>query len=226
MNKVNLIIAAMDIEVQALLDNLNNFEEIILDNNPAYQFQINDETYILIKGKIGKANTSFFIGRISQLIDIKRVFNIGTAGGVNKTLKINDVIIATRVGYHDVDVSFFGYEIGQIPGDPRYYECDLDFINSKYIDPKYSIKKGIIVSGDSFITKDNISSMNIDQELVLACEMESAAVGQACNLLNIPFVVIRSLSDLTFNDVELCFHDEDVKSSSTNSALILLELIK
>ena len=226
MNKVNLIVAAMDVEVQALLDNLEKYDEISLDGNTAYSFEIKDEKYILIKGKIGKVNTSFFLGRIAQLIDIKRVFNIGTSGGVNRALKINDVIIATKVGYHDVDVTFFNYEIGQVPGDPRYYECDMDFVNSKIIDEKYSIKKGIIVSGDTFITKNNISSSNINTEEVLACEMESASVGKVCSLLNIPFVVIRSISDLTFNSVDLCFHDEDVKSSSTNSALILLELIK
>ena len=78
MNKVNLIVAAMDVEVQALLDNLEKYDEITLDGNTAYSFEIKDEKYILIKGKIGKVNTSFFLGRIAQLIDIKRVFNIGT----------------------------------------------------------------------------------------------------------------------------------------------------
>lgn len=226
MKEVNLVIAAMDVEVQALLDNLEDYETISLDDNEAYQFIKNDETYILIKGKIGKVNTAIFLSRLALILKIKRVFNIGTSGGVNKDIKINDVIIATKVGYHDVDVTFFGYEIGQIPSNPRYYECDMDYVNSKVIDSKYSIKKGIIVSGDSFITRDNLKSTHINCDEVLACEMESAAVGQVCHTFNIPFVIVRSISDLTFKEIDLENNDQNVQSSSTNSALILLELIK
>lgn len=226
MKEVNLIIAAMDEEVQALLDNLPNYEVKTIDDNTAYEFKIRDENFILVKGKIGKVYTSIFLSRLALILKIKRVFNIGTSGGVKKGLKINDVIIATKVGYHDVDVTFFNYEIGQIPGDPRYYECDNEFVESKIIDPKYSIKRGIILSGDSFVTRENINSKNINVEECLACEMESASVGQTCSQLKIPFVVIRSISDLTFEQIDLDRNSDDVVSSSTNSALVLLELIK
>ena len=140
MKEVNLIVAAMDVEVQALLENLPNYEEKLIDENKAYEFKINDENYILVKGKIGKVYTAIFLSRLALILKIKRVFNIGTSGGVNKDLKINDVIIATKVGYHDVDVTFFNYEVGQIPGDPRYYECDNKFVDSKNIDSKYCKK--------------------------------------------------------------------------------------
>ena len=56
--------------------------------------------------------------------------------------------------------------------------------------------------------------------------MESASVGQTCSQLKIPFVVIRSISDLTFEQIDLDRNSDDVVSSSTNSALVLLELIK
>lgn len=226
MKEVNLIIAAMDEEVQALLDNLPNYEVKTIDDNTAYEFKIRDENFVLVKGKIGKVYTSIFLSRLALILKIKRVFNIGTSGGVNKGLKINDVIVATKVGYHDVDVTFFNYEIGQIPGDPRYYECDNEFVDSRIIDPKYSIKRGIILSGDSFVTRENINSKNINVEECLACEMESASVGQTCSQLKIPFVVIRSISDLTFEQIDVDNHNNDVVSSSTNSALVLLELIK
>ena len=226
MREVNLIVAAMNEEVNALLDNLSNYEVKTIDDNTCYEFKINDQVYILVKGKIGKVNTSIFLSRLALILKIKRVFNIGTSGGVNKGLKLNDVIIATKVGYHDVDVSFFGYEVGQIPGNPRYYECDNEFVDSKIIDSKYSIKRGIILSGDSFITRENIKFKNINTNECLACEMESASVGQTCHQLKIPFVVIRSISDLTFEEFDMNNNDVNVKTSSTNSALVLLELIK
>lgn len=228
MEELNLIVAAMDIEVQALLDNIDSYQEIDIDDSKGYRFILNNEKYLLVKGKIGKVNTAFYLGRLALNYKIKRVFNIGTSGGVDKSLKINDVIVATKVGYHDVDVTFFGdYELGQMPGSPRYFECDNDFIDSKKIDDKYSIKRGIILSGDSFIHKGNYKSTNVyTSKDCLSCEMEAAAVGQVCYTLNIPFVVIRSISDLIFENIDEENNDNNFISSSTNSALVLLEYLK
>ena len=86
MKEVNLIIAAMDEEVQALLDNLPNYEVKTIDDNTAYEFKIRDENFILVKGKIGKVYTSIFLSRLALILKIKRVFNIGTSGGVNNSL--------------------------------------------------------------------------------------------------------------------------------------------
>ena len=216
----------MEIEVRGLLDSLSTYEETTIDNNKAYTFTLKDEDYVLIQGYIGKANTAFLLGRLSVLLNIKRVFNIGTSGGVNSNLKINDVVIATRVGYHDVDVTKFGYEYGQIPDSPRYFECDNEFINAHPIDPKYSIKRGEILSGDIFIHKDNLDKYTIKENCCMCCEMEAATVGQICTRLHIPFVIVRSISDLVFEHIDMTLDSSNVKSSSTNSALILLELIK
>ena len=60
----------------------------------------------------------------------------------------------------------------------------------------------------------------------LSCEMEAAAVGQVCYTLNIPFVVIRSISDLIFENIDQENNDNNFMSSSTNSALVLLEYLK
>ena len=226
MQEVNLIIAAMDEEVIALVENLGEYEIVEIDNYKTYKFNVNDEIYYLIQGQIGKVNTAIVLSRLALLLNIKRVFNIGTSGGIDKSLNINDVIVATKVGYHDVDVTNFGYKVGQIPGEERYYHCDIEFIDKKLSSSKYSIRKGIILSGDSFITRENINSTNLINEECLCCEMESATVGQVCTKLNIPFVIIRSISDLTFKQFDFDSNDTNVHSSSTNSALVLLELLK
>lgn len=226
MEQINLIIAAMDEEVQALLNHLDDYQNISLDDDIGYRFSLKNETYILIKGYIGKSNTAFLLGKLSKMLNIKRVFNIGTSGGVNKSLKINDVVIATKVAYYDVDVTFFNYKKGQIPGFPLFFDCDVDFFKNKTLSNKFSIKEGIILSGDYFVTKENISSLGIDTSSCLCVEMEAAAVGHICHRLNIPFVIIRSLSDLVFKSIDLENHDNDIETSSTNAALVLLDLIK
>lgn len=226
MKEINLIIAAMDEEVQALLDNVCDYQIMDIDSDRGYCFTLNEETYILVKGYIGKSNTSFLLGKLSKLLNIKRVFNIGTSGGIDKSLKINDVIIATMVGYYDVDVSFFNYQKGQMPGAERYFKCDEEYLKDKSISSRYSIKRGIILSGDTFVTKDNFNNIPYEFNDCLSCDMEAGAIGHICNRLKIPFIVIRSISDTIFETIDKNQHDDDVKSSSTNSALILLELIK
>ena len=227
MKEYNLVIAAMDEEMNALLTLLPNPKKIDIKNEELYEFNINDQYYLVGRGKIGKVHTAVYLTKLFEELKIKRVFNIGTSGGVDNSLKLSDVVIANKVAYHDVDVTGFNYQMGQMCGCPTYFECDREYIDSKMIDSKYSVKRGTIVSGDQFITKKNLSSTNIHMfEDVLACDMEASAVGQVCHIYNIPFVVVRSISDIVTREDNSKIFDDNLNESSTNSALVLLELIK
>ena len=94
----SLIIAAMEVEFDALKNQLNEYREIKFDNDNLIEFEFNNEMYLLGLGKIGKVSTSFFMGKLFSTFKIKRVFNIGTSGAVDNRLNISDVIIADRVG--------------------------------------------------------------------------------------------------------------------------------
>lgn len=223
----SLILAAMDVEYDALKNQIKEYKEVSVDEDKLIEFELNNEKYLLGLGKIGKVSTAFFMGKILSRFKIKRVFNIGTSGAVNNNLKITDVIIADRVGYYDVDVTAFNYEYGQVPGMPTYFETDMSFVQSKIIDSKYHVVTGLILSGDSFVTKtvykDSMLSKRTD---VLACEMESGAVAQCCHMAKIPFVIVRSISDIVTKENNQIAIDENAEASSTNSALVLLELLK
>ena len=223
----SLIIAAMDVEFDALKNQLKEYREINVDDDTLIEFELNNEMYLLGLGKIGKVSTAFFLGRLFTTFKIKRVFNIGTSGAIDSKLKISDVIIADRVGYYDVDVTPFNYKEGQVPGMPEYFIPDLEYINSKKIDPKYNVVKGLILSGDSFVTKElyNRSTLK-NREGVSACEMESGAVAQCCYIAKVPFVIVRSISDIVTRKDNHITIDENAEVSSTNSALVLLELLK
>lgn len=224
---INLIIAAMDSEVNALLEQVNNYKEVDIIGYKSYKFQINDQEYLLFKGKVGKANTAYFLGQLFLSLNVKRVFNIGTSGGTSKDLNINDVIIADKVAYHDVDVTLFDYKLGQIPQEELYYLPDSEFIKNHPVSSKFSIKHGLILSGDIFVNKNNFSKTNISKfDNCLCCEMESATVGQICTKNKIPFVIIRSISDSALEDFDMENNDKNVYSSSTSSALVLLDMIK
>ncbi|MDD6302760.1 MAG: 5'-methylthioadenosine/adenosylhomocysteine nucleosidase [Bacillales bacterium] len=223
----SLIVAAMQVEFDALKNELDSYREIEVQNEKLLEFSLNGEYYLLGLGKIGKVSTAFFLGKLFSCLTIKRVFNIGTSGGVNSSLNISDVIIATEVGYYDVDVIDFGYQMGQVPGFPKYFTSDLNFIESKKISSKFNIVKGLILSGDNFVSKRVYNKTILkDVKECLACEMEAGAVAQCCYSMNIPFVIIRSISDIVTKDDNNLDLDKNEKSVSTNSALVLLELIK
>lgn len=227
MEEINLIIAAMDSEVEAIIEAVKPIETTSLYEYESYKFKRNGEDYYLIRGGIGKVSTAIKITAIASRYKIKRIFNLGTSGSVNRDVDINEVIIATKVGYHDVDVREFNYELGQIPGgDPALYECDNEWIDSHLQNVTYPYLRGVVRSGDQFINKENYKTSNLPQfEDCLTCEMESGAVGQTCYTLKIPFVVIRSISDSVFENDNKSIHDNNVASSMKASAEVLLQMI-
>ncbi len=223
---VSVILAAMNEEVDALKNRLADYEETTVDFQPAWRFFLRGEEYLLMKGRIGKVNTAMLLARLALTLDLQRVFNIGTTGGIHPDLKIGDVVVATKVGYYDVDLTIFDYAPGQLPHEPRYYACDRDYLKAKRIAFDARVKEGIILSGDNFLHRGNIGKFSIDRGEVMCCDMESAAVGQVCTHYGIPFLVIRSISDLVFEDFDRANNDADVRLSSSRSASLLWDILR
>lgn len=226
--EVNVIIIAMQEEFSAFIDLLDVPYSIVnIEGERGISFKKNDEAYLALRGKVGKVSTAFFIGCLSREYHIKRIFNIGTSGAYNKDLNIGDIVIATKVIYHDVDVTKFSYEIGQVPGFPRMYECDISYIKEKKLnhEENFKIVYGLISSGDSFVTKDNVNNFYISELNPLAIEMESTTVGQCAYLLKIPFIVIRSISDCIFTNDENNYSDDNTLIASRNCAKVLISLL-
>lgn len=225
--KVNLIICAMQEELNGILKYLKEVKKSHNKFSTIYEFINENEHYVLTLGKIGKVSTSLYIGYLSSIYEIKRVFNVGTAGALTSNVKIGDIVIATGVMFHDVDVTGFNYEEGQIPHCPKIFRPDEEYISNINL-PSYDFKihRGLIISGDTFITKNNIKkiSANILKD-ALCGEMESAAVGECCYFLNIPFIIIRSISDYVLHSNEEEF-DTNLNQVSLNAGKVLLAIIK
>lgn len=228
MEKINLIVAAMEVELNALLNEISEYEEIKIKGETLYRFERNNKVYYAGLGKIGKVHTAVYLTKMIESLDIERIFNIGTSGGIRKDLTTRDVIIATKVGYYDVDVTDFNYKLGQMCACPQYFSCDTEYIKNNLRKNDLSLIEGIVLSGDTFMNREKYLKSNLvklDDE-ILACEMESGAVGQVCYLYNIPFVVIRSISDIVTRDNNnFEEHVSNADETSTNSAKALLQLI-
>ncbi len=224
---INLIIVAMQEELDGILSQIKEYEIEKNKYTTLYKFKIKEETYYLTLGKIGKVASAFFIGYLASIYNIKRIFNVGTSGSLKDNVKIGDVIIADKISYYDVDVTSFNYELNQVPSCPKFFVPDKNYLLNK-IENKYDFKihQGLIVSGDTFINKKNVN--NIEKSLLkeaLCSEMESASVAQCAYILDIPFIIIRSISDVVTEDENALKHDINLQEVSLHAGRVLLDIL-
>ncbi len=150
------------------------------------------------------------------------VVNTGSAGALDPALKIGDEVVGTRIAYSDVDVTVFGYDFGQLPNKPLYYEADINTVAD--FEQLTAVKKGLIVSGDQFVqdeAKQRILSHFPD---ALVAEMEAAAVAQVAYQFNTPFIVLRGVSDLANGDSGVVFDDYVIEAGKASAKLLLAYL--
>ena len=216
------IIVAEEKELLEVKKIINNLREKYIYEKKIYIGSIEEKEVVLVKSNVGKVNSA----RVTQILidnfDIELVINVGTAGSVDNSLEIGDVVVATELVQYDFDVTPFGRKLGEIENIGESIKVDEKFL--KLFD-NINVRKGIIASGDKFIVnredKDNIR--NIFK--ALAIEMEGASIAQVCFLDKIPFLVIRSITDKLDGSSKIDF-EKFLESSSKNAANILKEILK
>ncbi len=222
------IIGAMNEEVALLKTKMTDLQETDYYTFKFYQGKINDREIVLMKSGIGKVNAAVGTTLLFEHFKIDYVINIGTAGGASDNCEVLDIILSERVAYHDVDVTAFNYQYGQIPQCPLFYQSDTLLLQlTESILQKESLKyhKGLVVSGDSFIhEKKQISQIKGHFSDVIAVEMEAASIAQVCFIYKIPFIVIRCLSDIAGKKSDISF-DTYLEKSSANSINLVIKLI-
>lgn len=134
-----------------------------------------------------------------EAFDVEEIIFTGVAGGINEDLDLGDVVISKDLIQHDFDTSAFGDKLGVIPRmDNSVFKADEELIElavnaGKKLKGKVIV--GRVLSGDQFIASPEKIAF-LKKEFNGDCtEMEGAAVGHVCQVLDIPFVVIRTMSD-------------------------------
>ncbi len=158
----------------------------------------NNEVIIAVCG-VGKV----FAAMCAEIMALKFspdvVINSGVAGAIHKELGCGDITIATSVVQHDMDTSPLGDPKGLISGiNIINFNCDNDTLNSiKNIATQSSLKvlTGVIASGDKFVASKDDKDFIESTFNAVACDMEAGAIGHVCYVNNIPFCIIRAISD-------------------------------
>jgi adenosylhomocysteine nucleosidase len=223
------IIGAMEQEVALLKQQLTNATTSTIANFEFYRGQLQGVDVVLVQSGIGKVTAAVATTLLIHQFQPDCVINTGSAGGFDEELAVGDIVISSEVRHHDVDVTAFGYEPGQVPRLPAAFIAHPELITAA----EQSItklgfcrtKKGLITTGDVFMCDpERIAKTRATFPTMLAVEMEGAAIAQACYQLNTPFVVIRSLSDIAGKESPTSF-EAYLEIASRNSSAMVVELL-
>lgn len=223
------IIGAMEPEVAILKAKLQNCETSTHAGYTFYQGQLNNNDVVIVQSGIGKVAAALATAILIDKFQPDYIVNTGSAGGFDAKLNVGDVVVSSQVRYHDVDVTAFGYEIGQLPANPAAYIPHPALIAAaeKGIKQLENIQAvvGLITTGDTFMTKDDdIAKARANFPTMAAVEMEGAAIAHTCHQFKIPFVIIRSLSDIAGAESPTSF-DEYLETASVNSSQLVINML-
>jgi len=223
------IIGAMDEEIAHLLNYLTNKKEYKVANSLFYTGTIRETDVVLLKSGIGKVNAAMATTILMEKFQPNYVINTGSAGGFSPTLQVGDIVISEEVVHHDVDATAFNYAYGQVPQMPHTYKANSYLLEKtkevvQTIGLHYEV--GLVATGDSFMADEKrIAAVKTLFPQMLAAEMEGAAIGQVCYQYDVPFIIIRSISDVAGRDSSVSF-EQFLQKAARHAAKIVLTLIE
>ena len=222
------IIGAMEEEVVILREKIDGSQTEIIAGCEFTTGTMEGKDVILLRSGIGKVNAAMSTAILLEKYKPDFVINTGSAGGLNPDLNVGDVVISSEVRHHDVDVTAFGYEYGQVPKLPAAFEADSALVNiaetcAREIEGM-QVVKGLITTGDSFMNDpDRVEAIRTKFSGLQAVEMEAAAIAQVSHQFEVPFVVIRSLSDIAGKESDISF-DQFLETAAANSAALVTKI--
>ncbi|SFP16994.1 5'-methylthioadenosine/S-adenosylhomocysteine nucleosidase [Salibacterium halotolerans] len=218
------VIGAMDEEVELLKSKLENRREEESGGTRFFSGNMYGADVVLIQSGIGKVNAAAATALVLEKYKPDMVINTGSAGGFNPELNVGDLVVSTEVRYNDVDATVFGYEYGQVPRMPAGYSAEAKLVEETLkaaSRENIPVRDGLILSGDSFMSSDSkIDFLKETFHEPQCAEMEAGAIAHVCFRFDVPFVVIRALSDVAGNDAKQSYEEFLVQASENSAALV------
>ena len=228
MNKIG-IIAAMKPELDFLREELNDSVTVNHCGCKFYCGTIGNCDVVLTECGVGKVNSGMAATIMISYFECNLLINTGIAGAVGG-LKTKDVVIASKLIYHDFDTTIFGYKYGQVPSMPLEFTPNIEsVVMIKGVLNKLGIAYNYcpVYSGDQFVSKRE-QLLKINPEIPSACEMEGASIAQVAVKSGVDFIVLRYISDVIGEENQvndyLNFESEMAERSSKICSAILNNL--
>lgn len=230
MSKIG-IIGAMDLEVDHLKSEMTVAKIVTKANMDFYEGTLNGASVVIVRSGIGKVNAALCVQILADVFEVSHVINTGVAGSLNAKLDIGDILISKDALHHDMDVTIFGYKLGEVPqmgfrefvADERLAALAKEACEK--VNPDINAVIGRVVSGDQFISSKEVKEKLITEFQGDCAEMEGASIAHGAHLNNIPFVIIRAISDKADDSAEMDYPTFEA-AAAKHSAALVKELVK
>ena len=222
------IMGAMPEEIEPLLAKVENIKKIEYADNSYYEATYKGKELVIAYSKIGKVFSSLTASTLLEKFECTKLLFSGVAGAINPELKIGDLIIADKLCQHDLDISIFGHAYGFVPEGAVFIESDeklREIAKAVAVKNELSLIEGTIATGDQFVASNDRKAFITEHFQADALEMEGASVAVVCDALNVPFFVLRAISDTANDDAGMDF-DEFMVGSAIISANFILEMVE
>ncbi len=224
------IIGAMDEEVAKLKENMTDVEVVNKASMDFYKGKLEDKDVVVVRAGIGKVNAACCTQILIDTFDVNMVINTGIAGSLQAKIDIGDIVLSTDALEHDMDAVAFGYPVGQIPRmEVLSFEAD-DTLRKiareacEKVNTDIKVHEGRVVTGDQFISDKDKKDWLVNTFDGCCTEMEGAAIAHAAYLNNIPFLIIRAISDKADDSAHVDYPTFEAKAIE-HSVKLMIEMV-
>jgi adenosylhomocysteine nucleosidase len=224
------IIGAMEVEVEFLKKEMEVTRCVKKASMEFFEGKIKNTEVVVVKSGIAKVNAGICVQILVDEFKVTHVINTGVAGSLDARINIGDIVLSTDACYHDVDATVFGYKKGEIPQMGMLsFSADKELIEKakeaiKKAAPDLGVFEGRVCSGDQFISSGEVKEEIIKEFGGMCTEMEGAGIAQACYLNEIPFVIIRAISDKA-DGSDIMDYPEFEKKAAHDCAALVMEMM-
>ena len=226
------IIGAMEVENTIILNALKaegNVKETKAGGTIYYEGAIGKTQIVLARSGVGKVNAALCAQAMILQFGADFIVNSGIAGAIGKGLGVLDVVLSSDAVYHDMDASAWGYKVGQVPQMDIYsFEADKKMVEKiQELFPTlpeakgHKLAVGRVASGDQFVADKELKARIVKNCDPLCVEMEGAAIAHACHLRGVPFVIVRTLSDMADDNEETTYTFNEETAAHLSGAILL-----
>jgi len=222
------ILGAMREEITPILQFIGEYETVEHGKNIYYLAKYSNHELVIAYSKIGKVFASMTATTMIEKFGVEAILFSGVAGAINPRLKIGDLIFATKLAQHDLDITAFGHPYGYVPEGAVFVETDkrLNQIADEVARKSgMRIGRGVIATGDQFIADPERKKWIRETFQADAIEMEGASVGVVCDSFNIPFFVLRAISDSADGNAGEDF-DSFLDKSARISGYFIMDMVE
>jgi adenosylhomocysteine nucleosidase len=222
------IIGAMDEEIVYMKESLDIYGESVFAQNKFFEGTHHNKEVVLCKSGVGKVNAAITTQILIDRFQVTHILFTGVAGALDPSLEVGDIVISSSAMQHDIDASSLSPDFpkGTIPmfGFDSVFKADQELVKlAEKAAEKSSgtqVKIGKVLSGDQFIADRKLVEDYRSQFDGSCIEMEGSAVAQTAFLNEVPFVIIRSISDKANGEAPASFGEFTALAAKRSSDIV------